>query len=133
MRLILTLMIATALFAGNIHWQHDYGSAFEAAKREQKLLLLFLVQPHCGVCKKMEAEAFRDDAVADFVGRHFIALRLPIRSPQLPKAYRVEMSPVLTFIDPEEDEIAEQVIGGRRAAQLLALFQRVLSESSEEE
>lgn len=133
MRWILIVLLSGLLHAGAVQWQSDYAEAFETAKREQKLLLLFLVQPHCGVCQRMVAEAFHDDAVADFVGRHFIALRLPIRSPQLPKAYRVEMSPVLTFIDPEEDEIAEQVIGGRSAAQLLTLFQRVLAESSEEE
>jgi len=132
MRTILMIALLTALLdAAGIAWQTHYDPAFAEAKRDGKILMLFLVQPHCGVCRQMEEEAFSDAGVAERVGRSFVALRLPIRSPELPERYRVGMSPVLTFIDPQEDEIVEQLQGGRSAERLREALGRVAEEADE--
>lgn len=131
-RSLLTFFLLAAIVqAAPIQWREHYGAAFAEAKREGKILMLFLVQSHCGVCKRMEEGAFADPGVAEAVNRVFVPARLPIRSSELPEEYRAEMSPVLTFIDPEADEIVEQVTGGRSAERLLELLQRVEAESEE--
>ena len=125
----LLALLALALAAEPIRWVDDYDRAFAQARAAHKPLMLFLTRPGCKSCTYMREAVLTDDAVQAYVNARFIAAELPIRAPGLPEKYRVEVSPVFTFIDPAEDEIVEQIIGGKKAAPFLKTLQGVIADN----
>ena len=122
---ILPALLALSLAAAPIRWIGDYGTAAAQAKSAHKPLMLFLTRPGCKSCIYMREKVLTDAKVQDFVNRYFIAAELPIQDSGLPKEYRVEVSPVFTFIDAGEDEIVEQIIGGKNAPHFLEMLKRI--------
>ncbi|KAF0246323.1 MAG: hypothetical protein FD180_811 [Planctomycetota bacterium] len=59
-----------------ISWQPWSDAAFEAAKRERKLVLLDLGAVWCHWCHVMDRETYGDPEVAKYVGEHFIAIHV---------------------------------------------------------
>lgn len=134
MRLPLLLIVTVVLLsAAPIRWHGDYDGAFAEAKRTHKPLLLFLTQPHCRTCAYMKKDVLTDPAVASFVNAHFVAAELGMQDNGLPKRYRVQVSPVFTFIDPQEDEIIEQIQGGRKPDRFLDTLESVIDDYSDSE
>ena len=71
--------------------------------------------------------------VQRYLADNFVTADLYILDTELPPRYRVKMSPVFTFIDPQEDAIIEQIQGGRRAARFLDTLKRVVEALNEED
>jgi len=126
---VLLTLLALTLGAAPVRWVGDYETAFAQARAAHKPLMLFLSRPDCRSCTYMREAVFTDNAVQAYVNARFIAAELPIRDPGLPEKYRVEVSPVFTFIDPAEDEIVEQIIGGKKAMPFLKMLQDIIADN----
>jgi thioredoxin-related protein len=107
----------------------DYDSALSEAKKTHRPLMLFLSKPHCKTCRFMKEKVFTDTKVQAYLQKHYVAAELNIRDKTLPGSYRMPMSPVFTFIDPERSEIVEQIIGGRKSTAFMHTLQNVLNEN----
>lgn len=59
-----------------VHWQSWGREALEQARREDKLLLISSGYFSCHWCHVMQAESFKDPAVAALLNRHFIPVKL---------------------------------------------------------
>jgi len=59
-----------------IAWQPWSDSAFETAKRENKLVLLDLGAVWCHWCHVMDRETYGDAEVAKYLGEHFVAIHV---------------------------------------------------------
>jgi thioredoxin-related protein len=128
--LILSLFALT-LFSAPLEWHEGYEQSFQQAQKSHKPLMLFLTQPHCKTCAFMKNDVLTNKTVSSYLKQHFIVAELPIQSTQLPKRYRVDVSPVFTFVDPENGEIIEQISGGRKAQRFLETLESVVSDYSE--
>lgn len=132
MRLIILLILPLMLFAAKpVLWHHDYEKAYAAARSTHKPLMLFLTQPQCGTCRFMKEEVLNTPDVQNYLAEHFVTAELYIKDPSLPPRYRVEVSPVFTFIDPAEGEIIEQIMGGRKAPQFLHTLKSVIEDEGD--
>ena len=60
---------------GEILWM-DWESAMEANEKEPRKLMVDVYTDWCGWCKRMDAGAFSDPAVADYVNKNFYAVKL---------------------------------------------------------
>lgn len=130
MRLMFVVFLfSLSLFAGNLTWHSTYNEAFDTAKKEHKLLMLFLTQPGCKTCAYMRDETLKDPKVTAYLETHFTVAELYMESKSLPKRYRVKMSPVFTFIDPEEDDIVEQIMGGRTPERFLQTLYGIVKDA----
>jgi uncharacterized protein YyaL (SSP411 family) len=59
-----------------IHWYPWGEEAFEAARREDRPVLLDIGAVWCHWCHVMDGESYEDAALADFLNRHFICIKV---------------------------------------------------------
>ena len=119
------LLLCLTLAAAPIRWYGDYAAAFAAARETHKPLMLFLTRPGCKSCAYMRDKVFTDGAVQAYVNAHFIAAELGNADSGLPQRYRMKVTPVFTFLDADEDEIVEQIVGGKNAPHFLETLETV--------
>ena len=100
--LIITSTVAAAeiAFLDNPIWS----SVLEKAKKEKKIIFLDGYATWCGPCKTMDAETYKNQAVADYYNANFINVKYDMEKgegPMLAERYLVTAYPNLMFIDTE--------------------------------
>lgn len=134
MRVLFLFVLPALLWAAlPVRWYSDYGQAYTAAKTAHKPLMLFLTQPHCGTCRYMKEEVLSHPDVAAFLGEHFVTATCYMKDDALPERYQSSVTPVFTFVDVQEDEIIEQIRGGRKPARFLQTLRNVVDDLDEED
>jgi len=56
-------LFSTTIFANELVWQKDIATAFEKAKKENKIVMVMVEGKHCRWCKKMKYRTLSDDSV----------------------------------------------------------------------
>ena len=124
MRFLLAIVLTvTALNAASISWQHNYQKALLKAKNEDKPLMVYLYLPNCKTCGYMNGNVFRDRKVIDYMGKNYVAVKLYPNDNGLPAELRSEMSPVFFFLNSQNAEVIESIMGGKNAEKFLKLLQ----------
>lgn len=85
----------------------------------------------CGPCRYMSANVFTDQSVAEYYNAHFINLKMDMErgeGPTLSRRYSVMGYPTLLFIN-SNGEVKKRVMGGKKAAEFIALGQGVIKEN----
>ncbi|MBU1642718.1 thioredoxin family protein [bacterium] len=124
MRFLLALLLTlTALNAASIGWQHNYERALSKAKNEDKPLMVYLYLPSCKSCGYMNDKVFSDRQVVDYLGKNYVAVKLYPNDSGLPSELRSEMSPVFFFLNSQNAEVIESIMGGKKAEKFLRLLQ----------
>ncbi|TCC93670.1 DUF255 domain-containing protein [Pedobacter frigiditerrae] len=91
---------AEIIFLENPTW----ATVLEKAKKEKKMIFLDGYATWCGPCKKMDAETYKDQAVADYYNANFINVKYDMEKGEgktLAEKYMVEAYPNLMYIDTE--------------------------------
>ena len=128
MRILFALLLAlTLLEAASVRWQHNYQKAINAAKTDNKPLLVYLYLPGCKTCNYMHSNVFNDKAVAAFMAKNYIAVKLYPNDKGLPEKFRAEISPVFHFVNSQDSEMIESVMGGKNAEKFLELLKKSLN------
>src|SRR5947209_4594389 len=85
-----------------IKWQDWSKDAFEKAKLEQKPILLDIFGSWCHWCHVMDKTSYSDAAVADFVNKNFVAVRVDAdKRPDVNRRYNMGGWPSTVFLDSE--------------------------------
>lgn len=121
-RLLLFLFTALTLHASGIDWYYDYGEALDAAKKEDKHILVFITQPGCGTCNYMKENVFVDTNVETYINAHYIPLDMTVYDKALPEHLKVRVTPVFHFLDAEGKPLRQKMIGGKTAPSFLKLL-----------
>src|SRR5712664_1323534 len=83
-----------------IKWQDWSKDAFEKAKLEQKPILLDIFGSWCHWCHVMDKTSYSDAAVADFVNKNFVAVRVDTdKRPDVNRRYNMGGWPSTVFLD----------------------------------
>jgi len=93
----LSVSAAEITFLENPTW----ASVLEKAKKENKMIFLDGYATWCGPCKKMDAETYKDQAVADYYNANFINVKYDMEKGEgktLAETYVVTAYPNLMFI-----------------------------------
>lgn len=86
----------------------DYQEAFYKAKKENKIVMIYIYSPECHYCKEMEATTFKDKEVQETINKYFapvkvrkcLELGLEIR-----KEYGYLGTPTFHFVKPDGKKI----------------------------
>ncbi len=133
MKYFLALLLAFASLHGqSIDMQEEYSIALQKAKSEDKPLMIYLYMLNCYPCRYMNEEVLTDKRVVDYLAEHYIVVKLYSNDKGLPKALRVEMSPVFHFLNSQNSEMLESVAGGRNADRFLKLLRDTYADYKEE-
>jgi len=129
--LILLLMISS-LQGLSLDKHEEYTSALKKAQEEDKPLLVYLFMLNCLTCEYMDDEVFQDKKVVDYLRKNYVVVKLYTNDRSLPQELRVEMSPVFHFINGQNGEMIESIMGGRSARKFLKLLQNSYDDYKEE-
>lgn len=130
--LFVLLFTLSLLNAASITWEDSYKAAIAKAKSEDKPLFVYLYQESCHTCNYMENDIFKDKSVADYIEKNYIAVKFNSHEGDLPKELEVEMYPVFHFLNSQNRERIESIIGGRNAQKFLMLLEACHVEYKEE-
>ncbi len=90
----------------SIHWLDWNDVTFEAAKRDDKPVLLFIKASWCRWCKSMEQDTYSDPDVVQIVEKEFIPIRVDHeRRPEINTRYNMGGWPTTAFLTPGGEAI----------------------------
>ncbi len=124
MRFFLILLLTfNTLYGLSVDMQESYPEALQMAKKEEKPLLVYLYMLNCNTCDYMDREILLDKKVISYLNEYYVVVKLYINDRGLPPELEVEMAPVFHFINSQNGEMIESIIGGRSAKRFLKLLQ----------
>jgi len=108
---------ATPASAGDLDWL-GYGEGVTRAAAEDKTILVDVYTDWCGWCKKMDRDVYGDEAVQEYLGAHYVAVKLDAESGtthrmqgqeaterQIAKAYGISGYPATIFLNAKGEMI----------------------------
>ncbi|WP_316785917.1 thioredoxin family protein [Pedobacter frigiditerrae] len=110
---------AEITFLDNPTW----ASVLEKAKKENKMIFLDGYATWCGPCKSMDAETYKNQAVADYYNANFINVKYDMEKGEgktLSEKYMVTAYPYLMFIN-AEGTILHKAVGFKEANDFVTL------------
>jgi len=131
MRYILIIFL-TVISLCALEMEEDYDDALAKAKVQERPLMAYLFMRNCRTCAYMDREVFSDPEVRDYLEHHYVVVHLYTNDRSLPEDLKVKMSPVFHFIDSQNGEMIESIMGGRDAKRFLQLLKRSYKEYVEE-
>ena len=122
--LIVFLSFAYSLFAANaqdaaftLDFYEDFPTALAQAKKENKTLMLVIVQDPCPYCDAMVEKTLSDPKVKKAV-KDFVCVIVDKHS-ALPSPFETTTAPMTFFIDPKTEEGIWESMGYTSAEQFL--------------
>lgn len=74
-KIVFVLLLLVGISKAEINWI-DYNKAFEMAKTENKLVMIYIYSPACHYCDLMEFKVFDSKRVEDILNNKFVAVKL---------------------------------------------------------
>ena len=97
--LFLMMLIITSI-AEDVHkWSHDYKSGLQEAKKEHKLLYVFITSDSCRWCRKFESTTLQDKSVLKRLHKEFVTVHLSRDRHEIPKIFQTAPIPRHYFLD----------------------------------
>jgi thioredoxin-related protein len=107
------LALGAGAFAG-VDWEHNYDTALEKAKKENKLVMVDVYTDWCGWCKKLDKDVYADPKVGERLTKSFVTVKInpekSLRAAQLAKQFGTKGYPHIVFVNGDGKKIGE--IGG---------------------
>ena len=129
-KLLLFALMTFSVYASEVSWFHSYVKAAQAAKTENKPMLIFMNKPGCGSCEYMKENVFTDEAVTSYLNENYIAVSLNINTNDAPKKLQVNVTPVFHFLDSNGNQALETLAGGKTAPFFLKLLKKANTSSN---
>ena len=116
--LILSLAFGVSLFAHKLQYEHNFNTALQKAKHQNKEIMMMYSAVWCPECNYMKNIVFKNKKVEAYIQKHFIVLTLDIQKDKLPKGFNYIGIPTFFLIDKNAKQI-DKIIGGDRADRFL--------------
>jgi hypothetical protein len=102
MRYIVSLiLISFSLFSAELDWSHNYKQGLVDAKKEHKLLYVFITSDACKWCRKFESTTLQDRAIKKRLYSEFITIHLSRDRDEIPEKFKTAPVPRHYFTDAE--------------------------------
>lgn len=102
-KIVFVLLLLVGISKAEINWI-DYNKAFERAKTENKLVMIYIHSPACHYCDLMEFKVFDSKRVEDILNNKFVAVKLRKCSKEgmeIRKKYGFTGTPMFYFFKPD--------------------------------
>jgi uncharacterized protein YyaL (SSP411 family) len=89
----------------NLRWHRSLEEARDEARRDGKLVLIYLWHHNCGGSKTMEAETYPDGGVQAYTEQHFVPVRFNVlERPEVAERFNSGWTPTIIVEDAEGRE-----------------------------
>ncbi|MEN4053445.1 MULTISPECIES: thioredoxin family protein [Sulfurimonas] len=100
MRYIVSMiLLAVTLMATELQWLDNYNVAMEKAKKENKLIYIFISSSTCGWCDKFEKTTLQDENVKKRLKKEFVPVHLVREFDDVPQKFATAPVPRHYFTD----------------------------------
>lgn len=100
------ILTGAAYAAEGIDWQHWELAAFEAARAQDKVILVSVGMEGCAACARMESLTYTNPGVIDLVDQHFIAIEVDAEArPDIGERYSDWAWPATIFMAPDATQV----------------------------
>lgn len=101
--ILLLLLFTSALMSAELKWLDDYNTALREAKKEHKLIYIFISSSTCGWCHKFEKTTLEDEAIKKRLAKEFVTLHLIRDFDDIPAKFKTSPVPRHYFTDAKGD------------------------------
>jgi thioredoxin-related protein len=115
------LLLSVTLMATELHWYDDYNEAVKIAKKEHKLIYVFISSSHCGWCHRFEKRTLQDQNVKKALKKEFITVHLIRDLDDIPKIFKQSPVPRHYFTDANKNILYDS-LGYREVDTFLAFL-----------
>jgi thiol:disulfide interchange protein DsbD len=110
-------LTGAAADSARVPWYKDEASAFEAARQQNKRVLIDMWAEWCEACKKMDTTTFQDPLVLEEISKYWIPLKLDLteldeKSEKIQTHYSIQSLPTLVLSVAGKDPAKYHNIGG---------------------
>jgi thioredoxin-related protein len=91
---VLPLLAKDGSLAKTISWYGDFNTAYQEALKQNKMLLVLLIQKNCPACKESIETSFINQSYIDTINKEFIAVLV---TKGQKSSYPIEMLYTLTY------------------------------------
>jgi len=114
-KVIIMIMFASSLCAGELEWLHDYDKAMAQAKKEQKDVYLFIGADKCKFCARFKAITLANTDVIKRLKKDYVLLYLSRDQHTIPLGFKTTGVPRHYFLT-TRGQIIHDTWGGREVA-----------------
>ena len=110
---LLIFLLLYPLYAEHIRWHSDYEKAHQKALKENKLLMVLLVEKECSLCYKLLKNTFQNQPYIQELNKQFISVIVMKGQKQ---SYPIELLytmiyPSVFFLNEKELFVGENIFG----------------------
>ena len=99
------------MFAKYMHYETDYNKALAKAKKLHKPLFMVVVTDGCPFCEKLMDRILTKDYVRKYISKKYVTLIMNKEEQKVPKKYIRPFEPVTYIIDPDSEQIIDELDG----------------------
>ena len=135
MKYFLFLLLTFSLFAQDfpsLHYSSSFESAIKKAKKEKKMVMLFITQDYCPWCKKLAYKILSDASISSLIKEKFIPVILNKNRDNIPLKYQTPIAPTLFFINAQENEEIWRQSGYCDRTKLSEVFEKAFKSLQED-
>lgn len=98
--LLLAATLFSSLFAEGVQWR-SWDAGMKEAKANGKIIMIDAVRTGCHYCTEMDETLFKDEAMAAYIEKRFVPVKINLAEEDLPLGLNVSMTPTFFFITKE--------------------------------
>ena len=92
-KILIIGLLSFSLFGAELEWAEDYEVGLAQAKKEHKLVYIFISSTHCPWCSKFEREVLTNDAVIKDLEKDYVIIGLNKEMDDIPEGYSARVIP----------------------------------------
>ena len=108
-------LLFSTLNAAELNWDHNYTKALATAKKENKMVYLFIGADNCKHCERFKEQTLSNEDLIKDMKEDYILLYMSIDKHDIPDGFEMFGVPFHYFLTPEGKIIAE-IQGSRELA-----------------
>ena len=97
---MMSAMMFSSLLAEGVQWR-SWEAGLKEAKASNKIVMIDTVRTGCHYCDDMEEQVFKDAAMAAYIDKRFVPVKINLSKEALPLDLDVVMTPTFFFISKE--------------------------------
>ena len=126
----LFILYSTLLWSQN--WFTDFDKAKKFAKKESKLILIYVYSEHCPYCHQVEEFVFGDEYVEKFLSKNFVIVSVDIKDikDNSVTGFNIFGTPTFIVYNPLTRKVLYEFFGSVDSETFLSLLKRACNKSN---
>ena len=105
--LLLIFLLQSSLLSIELNWEHNFQNALKTAKKEKKLVYLFIGADRCKHCDRFKKQTLSNKTLIEAMKKEYVLLYMSRDQHEIPEGFERYGVPMHYFLTPEGKIIAK--------------------------